>query len=121
MIKLKIESKLLRALPAGLSDAELASVRKSAGGHVRKAVQKNFRELVGKTGSRKWWGKAVRQTVLAAREEEAARLGLVRDEEVPRPGEDDDFGVKKELPESEYGGEFEEDILRQAGRDDDAR
>lgn len=27
MIKLKIESKLLRALPAGLSEAELGSVR----------------------------------------------------------------------------------------------
>lgn len=78
MIKLKIESKLLRALPAGLREAELGSVRKSAGGHVRKAVQKNFLELAGKTGSRKWWGKAARQTVLVQREEDGLAVVEVR-------------------------------------------
>lgn len=36
MIKLKIESKLLRALPAGLRETELGGVRKSASGYGEK-------------------------------------------------------------------------------------
>ncbi len=46
--------------------------------------------------------------VLPVREEEAEQLGLVRAEEVPRSEAVEDFGVKKELPESEYGADLRE-------------
>lgn len=46
--------------------------------------------------------------VLPVDAEEAAQLGLVRGEEVPRSEEAEDFGVKKELPESEHGADLRE-------------
>lgn len=46
--------------------------------------------------------------VLPVDAEEAAQLGLVRDEENPRSEETEDFGVKKELPESEHGADLRE-------------
>ena len=78
MIKLKIESKLLRALPAEPSETELGSVRKTAGGYMKQAVQKSFLELLGKTGIRRWWGKSARLMVPAEREEDGLSVVEVR-------------------------------------------
>lgn len=46
--------------------------------------------------------------VLPVDAEEAEQLGLVLGEEVPRAEEAEDFGVKKELPESEHGADLRE-------------